>query len=250
MNAKSSIGRMWKGLVLTIIMVGALPTILAGQEMGMSSVQKDLEQELSGLLKVNDPGSKELSTLLRLSALYLDLGYGIYTDSTKKMVSFQEGARWAKQALELREASARAHFLYAANLGSKAELEGLFASALTLQEIRGHVERALELDQNYAPAHHMLGRMYEELPWILGGDQKAAGEHLRMAVNLDTWYAPARLDLAKWLIRQGQEELARQELTIIIGHPPLEKIWLWLTRYKPEAAALLQEMEGGGKPSP
>ncbi|MDX1412249.1 MAG: hypothetical protein R3351_08835, partial [Nitrospirales bacterium] len=133
---------------------------------------------------------------------------------------------------------------------SKAELEGLVASALTLGEIQRHVKRALELDESYAPAHHMLGRMYEELPWILGGDQKAAGEHLKMAVNLDAWYAPARLDLAKWLLKQGQDELAKQELTMVIGHPPLEKKWLWITRYKPEAADLLQQLDGGRKLSP
>jgi predicted Zn-dependent protease len=101
----------------------------------------------------------------------------------------------------------------------------------------------LELDEQYVPAHHMLGRMYEELPWILGGNQKAAEEHLKTAVSLDVRYAPARLDLARWYMKRGKNTEAMRELTQVIEMPPFTKRWIWERVHRPEAQALLQEIK-------
>ena len=203
----------------------------------------DLERELKILEMDGTADSEDLSRLLRLASLYLDLGYGMYVDREKKLSAFQAGARVAKKALQLRESSADAHFLYAANLGSIAELEGLVTAALTIKQLRNHVNRVLELDEQYVPAHHMLGRMYEELPWILGGNQKAAEEHLKTAVSLDVRYAPARLDLARWYMKRGKNTEAMRELTQVIEMPPFTKRWIWERVHRPEAQALLQEIK-------
>jgi len=202
----------------------------------------DLERELKSLVRDGTAYSKDLDRLLRLASLYLDLGYGGYVEREKKLAAFQEGARVAQRALDLRESSADAHFLYAANLGSAAELQGLVTAALNLQQLKDHVHRVLELDERYVPAHHMLGRMYEELPWFLGGDQKAAVEHLKTAVSLDVRYAPARLDLARWYVKHGQYGEAVRELTQVVETPPLTKRWIWERIHRPEAQALLHQI--------
>ncbi len=88
----------------------------------------------------------------------------------------------------------------------------------------------------------MLGRMYEELPWFLGGNQKAAVEHLKTAVSLDVLYAPARLDLARWYVKHGQHGEAVRELTRVVETPPLTKRWIWERIHQPEAQALLQQI--------
>lgn len=201
-----------------------------------------LEQELQYLLSTGMAQSQEPAELRRLASLYLDLGYGSYIDREKKLASFQEGARFAKKALEQQEASVDAHFLYAANLGSVTELKGVMFGVLTVQELKLHVHRALELDATYAPAHHMLGRMYEDLPWFLGGDQEAAGEHLKKAVSLDGRYAPAHLDLGRWYLKQGYEEEAVREFTWVIETPPREKIWIWERIHRPQARDLLRQI--------
>ncbi|GJL69184.1 MAG: hypothetical protein NPIRA06_18190 [Nitrospirales bacterium] len=190
--------------------------------------------------------STDLTRLLRLAGLYLDLGYGVYIDREQKLAAFQEGARVAQKALDLRESSAEAHFLYAANLGSAAELEGLVAAALTIQKLKKHVHRVLELDPENVQAHHMLGRMYEELPWVLGGDQEVAGDHLKMAVSLDSHYAPAGLDLAKWYLKHEQNLEAVRELTRVVNTPPLKKRWIWERIHRPEARDLLQQILSQG----
>jgi tetratricopeptide (TPR) repeat protein len=203
---------------------------------------EDLEKELKSLVLDGTAHSKDLNRLLRLAGLYLDLGYGVYVDRDKKLAAFQEGARVAQKALDLREASADAHFLYAANLGSAVELQGLVTAAFTMQQLKDHVNRVLELDGRYVPAHHMLGRMYEELPWFLGGDQEAAVEHLKKAISLDVRYAPARLDLARWYLKHGKNGEAVKELTRVVETPPFTKRWIWERIHRPEAQALLQQI--------
>ena len=144
--------------------------------------------------------------------------------------------------MEQEEGSADAHFLYAANLGSVTELEGVIFGALRIQELKRHVHRALELDPTYAPAHYMLGRMYEELPWFLGGDQEAAGEHLKKAVSLDMRYVPGHLDLGRWYLKQGYHQEAAQEFTWVVETPPREKVWIWERIHRPQAQDLLRQL--------
>ncbi len=204
----------------------------------------ELEKELQDLLSTGLSQSTNPNALCRLASLYMDLGYGLYVDEEKKLAAFQEGARLAKRALEQQEASADAHFLYAANMGSATELQGVMYAALTIQELKSHVRRVLELDPTYAPAHHMLGRIYEELPWFLGGDQDRAGEHLKKAASLDSRYVPGHLDLGRWYLKQGYEAEAVRELTLVVDTPPREKIWIWKRIHRPQALDLLRELQG------
>lgn len=229
-------------LLVVLTLAWGLPSILLGYERESVTGQEELQAELRVLLEQGMENSENVPALLKLAAVYLDLGYGVYVDPAEKKASFNEGARMAKKALLIHEDSAEAHFLYAANLGSAAELEGLVSSALTIQELKRHVHRVLELDETYAPAHHMLGRLYEELPWLLGGNQAAAGEHLEKAVTLNPLYAPGRLDWAKWLVKQGRIEEARRELNVVIEQPPLEKKWIWEQKHRPEAMLLLRQI--------
>ena len=155
-----------------------------------------------------------------------------------------------KKALEQEESSADAHFLYAANLGKAVQLQGLMAAALSLQTLKHHVNRVLELDEEHAPAHHILGRLYEELPWFLGGDSEAAGEHLKKAVSLDAHYAPGRLDLGKWYLKHGRSQEAAREFIRVLKTPPLKKRWIWERLHRPQAQNLLRQMRVSESPGP
>jgi len=209
-----------------------------------------LEQELQVLVSSGADQSDDPVQLLHLASMYLDLGYGWYIDPEKKLASFQEGARLAKKALEQQESSVDAHFLYAANLGKAVQLQGLVAAALSLQTLKNHVNRMLELDAEYAPAHHMLGRMYEDLPWFLGGDTEAADAHLKKAISLDARYAPARLDLGKWYLKHGRSQEAAKEFIRVLNTPPIKKRWIWERIQRPQAQIFLQQISVSEYPGP
>ncbi len=241
------------GIRVLSLMIGVLSLpcgALRGEDLIDQQYPEDLERELASLVMEGAANSTDLTRLLRLAGLYLDLGYGLYVDREQKLAAFQEGARVAQKALDLRESSADTHFLYAANLGSATELEGLVAAALTIKKLKEHVHRLLELDPQNVQAHHMLGRMYEELPWVLGGDQEAAVEHLLKAVSLDDHYAPARLDLGKWYLKHGHPQEAAKEFLKVLEMPPLKKQWIWERIHRPQAQILLRQIGVSESPGP
>lgn len=180
----------------------------------------DLQHQLRVLLSQKNDRASDPEFLIRLADLYLDLGDDDSLATSERRDAYEEGARVAHQAIELREPNAQAHYLYAANVGSAAQLKGMMASALIVQDLKRHVTRALELNPHHAPALHMMGMMLEELPWFLGGDADGALTYLRRAVISDPKDCHARLDLARAYIKRKNRDSALRELEIIIQHSP------------------------------
>lgn len=180
--------------------------------------------------------------LTKVASLSLDLGTDVYSKKEQRLTVYEQGAQFAMRALEIDERIADAHFLYAANLGSAAQLKGLFASAAVVHTLKRHVQRALELQHDHAPALHMMGAMLEELPWFLGGDSKAAFESVKRAVAVDPNYASARLDLAKMYFKRHDLESAKRELRTLIGLVHPRDQYAWANRYRPEGLRLLAEL--------
>ena len=221
-------------IALLILFAGALEPAYAARRSAM--------EDLDRLVKARGHESSNPAVLVKLSELYLDVGQEGYTDATQRRAAFDEGARIAKRALDLQEANADAHYLYAANLGSAAQLKGLTASALTVRELKMHVTRALELQKDHAQALHMMGRMLDELPWILGGDAEAALRYLKHAVQADPRYEHARLDLAKAYLKRNDVASARLELQTLIGSAPTSHHDA-ANRYQTEGRALLVSLQ-------
>ena len=238
-----SFAKGYLALCLVLFMLSC-PAWSSGQLISKRDNPESLKYELQQLLSKGEAHSQDPAMLRRMASLYLDLGYGLYVDPGKKMGSFQKGAQLAKKALELDESSAYAHFLYAANLGSATELQGVMEGALAIQELKVHVNRTLELDVTFAPAHHMLGRIYEELPWFMGGDEEAAEKYLKQAVLLDKYYVPGHLDLGRWYLKQGLYEEAKKEFSWVLKTAPKEKVWIWERIHRPQAQKFLLQLEG------
>src|SRR5262249_4780110 len=134
------------------------------------------------------------------------------------------------------------YFVDAGNLGSAAQMKGSMASVMVVQTLKRHLNRTLELKKDHAPALHMMGAMLDQLPWFLGGDERAALESLKRAVMVDPDYASARLDLAKMHLKRRDAESAKRELrTLITLEHPRDR-YAWTNRYRPEGLRLLAEL--------
>jgi tetratricopeptide (TPR) repeat protein len=203
---------------------------------------QSLERELAALLEVRLQKSADPNFLLTLAGTYFDMGNDLLTDNEKRIEAYEEAARVAQHALELKEADAEAHFVYAAALGKAAELRGVTASLLSLEEMRLHVTRALELQKDHVPSIHMAGMMLEELPRFLGGNPEAALDYLERAVTLDPTYTHARLDLAKMYLKRKKPALAKRELLAIVNMDRPRHPYAWAKEYRPEAERLLESL--------
>jgi len=137
------------------------------------------------------------------------------------------------------------HVWWAAAQGRLLEQRNMVAAAAGVAQVRRENERALELDPGCALASFALGRMYEELPRLLGGNLKKAERFLRQGVTSDPNYTVIRLELARVLARQGRREDAVTELRRLLAvTTPTEPAENALND-RPAAVALLQRLAGG-----
>jgi len=230
---------------------------LLGHQIGLLSVVWPLEEPDESVEGIKEeiqrlralPYSTDPIILTYLAGLYLDLGNEIDQEEDQRIAEYEEGARLAHKALSLKENIPDAHFYYAANLGSAAQLKGLLASLLNLNDLTEHVTRTLELKEDHAPALHMRGMMLEKLPWFLGGDSERALQHLQKAVEVDGYYMHARLNLGKAYLKRQKIDKALQELRFVAHNEPPKSRRPWAQRYRPEAERLLKELESETLPA-
>lgn len=206
--------------------------------------EPSLQEALKQLLAQKAEQASDPAFLVRLADIYLDLGDDPAREQSARKAFYDEGAQAAKQALDLQEQNADAHYLYAANLGSSAQLTGLMASAWTVKELKQHVDRALDLNPIHAAALHMKGMMLDELPWILGGDADEALAHLKRAVAAKPDYMHARLDLAKVYLKRKDQAAAQKELDAILSRPFNPTASAGERRHREEAQRLLNTLKG------
>jgi hypothetical protein len=201
-----------------------------------------LEGDLQSLLQRVREGKPSPSLLVKLSETYFDLADDLLTDDAKRLTAYDAGADAAKQAFELDERLADAHFFHALNIGSAARLRGVTNAAFAVKEIKYCAQRAIELDPQHSQALQMMGGLLMEIPWILGGSEKKAQEYLERSVAADGNFANARIMLAKLYLKQGRREEAKKQLEAVMRFDRPHYQYTWERKYKPEAERMLKEL--------
>jgi tetratricopeptide (TPR) repeat protein len=203
---------------------------------------QSLEADVQSLLSRMGKGHPSPELLVQLSSTYFDLADDWLKDDTKRIEAYEAGARAAKQAYEIDDANAEAHFFHAVNLGSAALLKSVVNVVMVVNEVKRCVLRAIELDPKHAPALQMMGGLLIELPWVLGGDEKQAQTYLERAIASDGNYTKARILVAKLYRKQGRIAEAKTQLEAVIHADRPHYRYVWERTYKPEAERLLKEL--------
>lgn len=76
------------------------------------------------------------------------------------------------------------------------------------------LNKALEYDPGYAPAHAVLGILYERI-----GESAQAGDYYRQALKLDPDSASVHNNYGRWLCSNGQAEAGLQHLQTAVEDP-------------------------------
>jgi len=235
----------WLSLCVGAIVLSlAVPVYSNPTDIEETDYLKSLQVRLQELLKSTDTLPETPELFIQLASAYLDIGDEMYADSALRIEAYQAGSEFAEKALALDATQAQAHFLYAANLGNIAQLKGVLVSALLIREIRAHVEQAIQLAPNHAPALHMMGMILDGLPWLLGGDEEEAVLFLERAVSADSNYTHARLNLGKVYLKHGRVDNAREQFSLVSKTQSPREVYAWAHRHNPEALTLLSQLEG------
>jgi len=137
------------------------------------------------------------------------------------------------------------HMWWATAQGRIGQLDGIVSSAYMIGDLKQAYRQAIELDSGYALAWYALGRLYAELPSLLGGSLNRAEEYFRHGLAADPNYTLIRLELARVCVRQQRRDEARCELETLLatGQPtdPAE----FVLDDRPAALELLKFLEAG-----
>jgi hypothetical protein len=163
------------------------------------------------------------------------------TVKEERLKSYQQCARYGKQAVDLDDNSAEAHFWYFSGLAREAELKGILKAVMTgtAFKVKGQIKKAYALNDQDAYIVSGLGNYYWKAPRMIGGSKSKAREYLEEAVRLDPRLSFAHLTLAKVLIDLGEEDRARRELEglLAFGDPTDPNFYQFVN--KEDAAAEL-----------
>lgn len=154
----------------------------------------------------------------------------------------------AKHALELDEANAEAHFLFAAAKGLLAEqLPFWRLSPKTPFDLERHLLRALALDPNHARALNMMGMLLNEVPGplrlLMEGKKEEAEGYLIRAIEAAPNSTRLRLLLAEYYDELSKPQLAAAQAQHILSETNPKEPWLWQNSFKPDAQTLLHKLE-------
>lgn len=123
-----------------------------------------------------------------------------------RLAAYREGLQLAERAVAADAGNASAHFAVFANSGRIMLIEGETPNPFNLLAVNRELDRALELDPDYADALAARGGLYRQLPRLLGGSLDKAEEYLTRAISLDPDAVGARIELAQTYRDMGQPE--------------------------------------------
>ncbi len=121
-----------------------------------------------------------------------------------RLAAYREGLQLAQRAVAVDDGNASAHFAVFANNGRIMLIEGAAPNPLNLLAVNRELDRALELDPDYADALAARGGLYRQLPRLLGGSLDKAEAYLTRAIALDPEAVGARIELAETYRDMGQ----------------------------------------------
>lgn len=194
----------------------------------------DIAQGLRALDDALRLDSNDFEATWRVARLKFYAGW--YGPEDARLAAYESGMDWAKKAIARGPKRVEGHFWLGLLMGVFGETKGIRASLFMVGDMQKSLERANELDPSFdgGGPPRVLGRLFFKLPWVAGGSNKKALEHLRKALKIDATMPYNCTYLAEVLIDEGEEKEAKALLQKLQAMPASP-------RWGPEHAASLEE---------
>jgi tetratricopeptide (TPR) repeat protein len=182
----------------------------------IQNTREDFLQTESMILKVLDQAGPAESLAWRLARTYYALGEKSNEEEGKEY--YHRCIERADQAIQLNNQSASGFFFRGICRGKLGEMQGIWSSLSIIKPLKKDLKKALTLDPSVSQGgpHRALGKLYLELPGLLGGSVDKSVDHLRQAVVLGPKFADNYLFLAEALYEQENYHPARNTLRILL----------------------------------
>jgi tetratricopeptide (TPR) repeat protein len=187
---------------------------------------------------------RQVDTMVTLSFVYFLYGDVRATTTEDKLAAYDRGRELGKRAVELAPRNPEAHVWYGINTGRWGLTKGVMRSLFLLPTVREQVDASLALDPKNLRALALSGNVFLEVPGLFGGDRDRAEAQFRKALEIDSHFTVARVDLARVLIAKGRYADARRELQRVIDERTPSSMADWTVKDLPRARELLASIKG------
>ena len=121
------------------------------------------------LLALKQTDSKDVIAAInwRLARAQVMIGGRLAEGEIEKeilLLEYQKGVNYADVAIRYDPGIAEGYFWKSANLGRIGQVKGIFESLGKASEMRSLLSEAIQREPDYAPAYHVLGMLYEQVP--------------------------------------------------------------------------------------
>ncbi len=233
--------------IFSLSATGADPAFLQGIDRQYESVQttsQDLLQTESRILKALEQKEASEDLAWRLARTYYALADTSTDNAAKKY--YHQCLQRADQTIALNDRSAWGFFLRGLCRGKLGEMQGIWSSLSIINPLKNDFKNAARLDPSVSQGgpHRALGKLYLELPGLLGGSVDKSVDHLKQAVALGPKFANNYLFLAEALYEQKNYLDAKntlQDLLTFIGesdeppgaHQIRQKVQILMAKIEP-----------------
>ncbi len=158
---------------------------------------------------------------------------GNLSQGDAKNRSYQSCIRSADEALKLDPQSAIGYFFRGLCRGKQGESQGVWSSLKIIKPFKKDMQAAIQFDPSVESGgpHRALGKLYMELPGLLGGSLEKSIAHFKEAVRLGPQMGDNYLFLAEAYYQDHQFVPARDVLNKLLqntqqdaGHPEVKSI--------------------------
>ena len=188
------------------------------------NIDKAIEQFSTALLS---PESEKDAALYLLKSYYYKAEFAVQDKDEKKKI-FNEGKALGEKYIEKYPTSAEFRYWYLVNLGSWAQVYGIFTAARegVSDLMKTHSEKIIELDPEYqnGGGYFMLGAVHFKSPYIpfllSWPDNDDAIKYLQLSIDTGNAEMNQKNYLAQALSKDGQDKKARALLEEVLNTEP------------------------------
>tara|TARA_B100000686_G_scaffold354035_1_gene462280 strand:+ start:2395 stop:3147 length:753 start_codon:yes stop_codon:yes gene_type:complete len=160
----------------------------------------------------------------RITLAFYSLGTTAESEDSR-IDFFHQCAEQAKRMTISFPRKAEGYYLNALCLGKKGQLEGLLTGLFVVSQLKRNMETAIRLDPTIESGgpHRALGRLYNDLPRLFGGNMESSIRHLKQAVEIAPDFSDNHLFLAEAFYNNHQMKAAERSLISFFKTDPSEK---------------------------
>jgi tetratricopeptide (TPR) repeat protein len=132
---------------------------------------------------------------------------------------YAQAADHARAAIAIAPDNPNTHMELARALGRLAQFKGVLQSLNLAAEVKSELEKALELDPNFAPALHALALWNLNVPWIAGGRTAQVRPLFEQSIAAEPEAIVHYTDYGEALIQLGDKDAAKLQLEKALALP-------------------------------